>query len=399
MESKKMVNLLTKTKIWMTASLLSTASLFAQPKNAPCRPQKSFEQGHELFQSQLIAGYNAPANIDVRDSWDLYVTASYIFWQAQEENLEIGLISQNNPEGVSGPQDTPFTTTYKNDMNVTAPNFTYRPGFKFGIGGNLGWDGWDAFAEYTWFHGSTGSGVQPLVSKTTTHPIGQYLYPIQGEFQNADFFQNANQSWGLKMDLFDISLGRSYYSGTKMTLRPFFGTRAAWIRQDLNTTYTGSTNYTNASGYFQGEFYNSSVSWGLGPRAGFDSNWLLGYGMRLIGNGSADLLYTRYETQANDQIFALNSGVLSPISENASVSQTVDYLRTHAALEMGFGWGSYFDNNNWHVDLSATYGFQIFWDQNMFRNFENPASAPGKSFAPNGNLYVHGLTVNGRLDF
>ncbi len=396
-----MLNLLNQTKIWMAVSLLVTVSIFAQPNNAKCRPPKSFEQGHELSQAQLMAGYNAPANIEVHDSWDLYVTASYIFWQAQQENIEIGLISQNNPEGIAGSVDTPFATNYKNDISVTNPNFTYRPGFKFGIGGNLGWDGWDGFAEYTWFHGSVGSGVPPLNSKSAnpSEPIGQYLYPIQGEFENADFFQNADQSWGLKMDFFDISLGRSYYSGTKITMRPFFGARAAWIRQGLNTTYTGSTTYQSTFGFFQGEFHDSSVSWGLGPRAGFASNWLLGYGVRLIGNGSADVLYTRYETQKNDQIFSLNSGVLSPITENASTSQTVDYLRTHADLEMGFGWGSYFDNDNWHVDLTATYGFQIFWDQNMFRNFENPNSSPGKSFAPNGNLYVHGLTLNGRLDF
>ncbi len=88
----------------------------------------------------------------------------------------------------------------------------------------------------------------------------------------------------------------------------------------------------------------------------------------------------------------------SPIDSNAAISQTIDFLRAHADFELGLGWGTYFDNNNWHIDFSATYGFQIFWDQNMFRNFESSV-APAKSFAPNGNLYVHGVTLNADFDF
>jgi hypothetical protein len=241
----------------------------------------------------------------------------------------------------------------------------------------------------------------PTHQDTLPSPNGEYLYGFQGE-TDFNFFQSANQSWGLKMDFLDISLGRSYYSGTKLILRPFCGARGAWIRQTVDTSYTGSTTYARSIGdlgYNQSMNHNSSASWGVGPRAGFESNWLLGYGVRLIGNGSADILYTRYETQKNDQIATLANTSGNPISQNISLSQTIDYLRAHTDLEMGFGWGSYFDNHNWHIDLSAAYGFQIFWDQSMFRELVNSKSVPGKSFAPNGNLYVHGLTLNAKLDF
>ena len=379
----------------MAMMLLAAAPLFAQQDGTKARPQKSFEQGSKLNQAQFMPGYNAPASIQVVDSWDVYATATYIYWQASQENLEIGLISRDDPQGIVNGDNAPFATSYKNNMSVTEPNFTYRPGFKFGIGANLGWDGWDAFAEYTWFHGAIGSGVAPLTPNAgpVLPPNGEYLYPNQLDQTPvaATFYQDADQSWHLKMDLLDISMGRSYYSGTKLTLKPFFGARGAWIRQALKTSY----NAMNFSPAEQAESNNYLASWGVGPRAGFDSNWLLGYGLRLIGNGSADILYTRYKTRKNNQTVNLNH--LGNITQNFAVIQKTDYLRGHVDLEMGFGWGSYFDNDNWHVDLSATYGFQIFWDQNMFRNFENPSVT--KSFAPNGNLYVHGVTVNGRLDF
>jgi hypothetical protein len=76
----------------------------------------------------------------------------------------------------------------------------------------------------------------------------------------------------------------------------------------------------------------------------------------------------------------------------------VGVVRTHLDLELGLGWGTYFDDNNWHVDLSASYGFQVFFDQNMFRHFEDDVMI-GLSSVANGNLYVQGLTATARFDF
>ncbi len=400
-----MLNLLTKTKPWLMASLLTAATLFAKQDNAKCSPQR-LEQGHEASKSQLMNGYSAPARIEVRGTWDLYATGSFLYWQASQENMEIGVISRNSPEEGKA-DDTPFQTSYVNNMAITNPNFTYRPGFKFGVGLNLDWDNWDAYTEYTWFHGSTGSGVSPLTATTTgtgIPPNGEYLYPIQGApgTMASLFFHNADQSWSLKMDFLDLSLSRSYYSGMRLTVQPFFGARGAWIRQSLDTEYIGSTTYlnsapTSSNGWLKTTVNNESVSWGIGPRTGFESNWLLGYGTRFIGNASGDILYTRYSLRQDQQAayFAAQDAT-APITSNAAVSQTIDYLRGHADFELGIGWGTYFDNNNWHIDLAATYGFQVFWDQNMFRNFEDSYV---KSFAPNGNLYVHGLTMTADFDF
>jgi hypothetical protein len=413
---KKMSNLLKKSGSWLIALMFAAtaASARQEAEDQMDDDQPSYDRGHELNCCQMVPCYSAPASFNVCHSWDLYATASFIYWQARQENIEIGLISRNDPEGLSTIvvfDSTPFFTPYVNNMAITSPNFTYRPGFKVGLGANLNWDDWDAYAEYTWFHGSIGSGVKPLPKSTATGdtiPNGEYLYPIQGPLHDyLDFYRSADQSWSLKMDFLDLSLARAYYSGPKLTVRPFFGARGAWIRQNLTTTYDGSSNYVDggqgSAGYNHFRVSNYSASWGVGPRAGFESNWLLGYGCRLIGNGSADILYTRYDTHITEIEYQF-AGPLrpilngNPIVSNASISQVIDLLRTHLDFEMGFGWGSYFCRNEYHVDLSATYGFQVFWDQNMFRNFYDDTT-PAKSSNPNGNLYVHGLTANATLDF
>ena len=81
-----MLNLLTKTKPWLTASLLAASTLFAVQDNTNISPPK-LEQGHDASKRPLMNGYNAPARIEVRGTWDVYATASFIYWQASQENM------------------------------------------------------------------------------------------------------------------------------------------------------------------------------------------------------------------------------------------------------------------------------------------------------------------------
>lgn len=391
-----MLNLFTKTKPWVVASLLAATAAFAQDNNnTKCRPQKSFDQGHELMQNQMMPAYSAPARVDVRGSWDVYATGSFIYWQARQENMEIGMVSN---------AANPYVTTSAIPVvsYFVNPDFEYKPGFKFGLGANLDWDNWDAYAEYTWFHGTTDSTVSQLVPTGTAATAGNFnfLQAKQGApgalSTLTPYYNSGNQSWNLKMDFLDMSLARAYYAGMKLTVRPFFGARGAWIREHLDTTYNGNT-AGGASATNNSVVTNSTTSWGLGPRAGFGTNWLMGYGLRFTGDASADVLYTRYNARAQ-QLFS-TTATPSVVTSNYKLSvDHLDYLRAHVCLDLGFGWGSYFDNNNWHVDLAASYAYQVFWDQNMMIT---PVSAnmSALTLSPNGNLYVHGLNLTARLDF
>lgn len=372
----------------MVATLCAATSLFAQDAAsatpAKCRPQKSFEQGHELTQGQMMAAYNATARIDVRGSWDFYLTGSFIYWQPIQENMELGMATETAGN---------FAAASLNEVNVINSSFSFKPGFKVGLGMDFEYDNWDAYAEYTWFHGTH------TTSSNGPRPTGGLIYPIAvpPALANAigtQEYASASNSWNLKMDFADLNLGRSYYVGTKLSFRPAVGARGAWIRQNASYNYnTGSLHST------QGVLALTArtISWGVGPSVAMDSNWMMGYGFRMFGRGEADLLYTRYNTSVYDT-FTANETPDSPSLSFNVKQHHIDYLRPHMNLEMGLGWGSYFDNNNWHIDLAASYGFQVFWDQNMIRPFVD-TTARAASFAPNGNLYIQGMTATVRLDF
>lgn len=351
----------------------------------------------------LNAAYNYPAGIKTRCPWNIFFDASFIYWQPLEDNLELGFINRN-----TAPFTTPFTPASPLNATSIKMDFDYKPGFKLSAGTKFDYDNWDVHAEYTWFHGTQHKRASvPVTTPTSAQIFGIQGLPFSGEFNVlvgsgivANVFDSARAEWNLKMDLVDLDLGRWYYVGTKLTFRPAMGVRGAFIRQNYDVSYVNNTGF--GLGFVDVQHVvKSSKSWAVGPEASLATNWMMGAGFRFFGNGEADILYTRYtkvtfkEDHSTAPVF---TAALSVPDSSKVRDSSVSALRAHMDLEMGLGWGMYFNCNKWYVDLSAGYEFQIYWDQNMFRKFTDDISW-FTSIEPNGNLYIHGLTATVRVDF
>jgi hypothetical protein len=280
-------------------------------------------------------------------------------------------------------------------------DFNYKPGFKVGFTGYFDYDNWDTHVEYTWFH--TTNSNSTAVSAVASAP--QSVLPMWGvpglpvtDAAAAFFYSSANASWKMNMDLIDWDLGRWYYVGTKLTFRPNFGVRAAFIRQRYDVDYVAAAPFAVGDQTAQ---RNVSVaaksgSWGVGVKTGLDTSWMIGQGFRVFGNGEADILFTRYTSLGTKA-----TGVTPPSTTLASAVVNQDNhntVRTHLDLQLGFGWGTYWDCNNWYTDIMLGYEFQVFFDQNMFRHFDSSVMR-ANSILPVSNLYTQGLTVQFALTF
>ncbi|MBI5272935.1 MAG: hypothetical protein HY861_03015 [Chlamydiia bacterium] len=376
------MNLLAKTTPWVVASLLAAATAFGDDK---CRPQKSFEQGRQLAQTQMMPGYDAPARIDVRGAWDFYASASFIYWQMLQDNMSYAFVDSLS--------DTNRISNSQLQGNFAELNFKYQPGFKVGLGMNFDQDNWDSYAEYTRLYSSdrsstTGaldpSGAQAPILPTVGHPVTI----------GSNAFNAASAHWNCSLNFADIDLGRVYYVGTNLTFRPAFGARGAWIQQGYFVDYTNDVFSSSGEALGPTSVTMRTHSWAVGPRAGLNTNWMVGQGIRFYGNANADMLYTKYKVQSKTHQQLTSTGA----TQFFIAKDRVMALRTHLDLELGLGWGSYFDNNNWHIDLSASYGFQVFFNQNMFPRYLDDLMA-GSFMDASGNLYAQGLTANVRLDF
>jgi hypothetical protein len=322
--------------------------------------------------------YNAPAQVNTKGI-GMYSSASFIYWQPMQDDMEITNV--NLPE--SG-------------RKVVTFDFKYKPGFKICLGGNLEYDNWDISAEYTRYH--TGNMVTSIATTgffSITPPFfnGPVLTTIiSGETANNSIFvgNNASKLWNFKFDAIDGMLARSFKVGMQLNLRPSLGIRAAWIRQRLEESFSSNQPFFSSFTFPDNDvsFTNPAIfttnkilSWGVGFKGALEANWLLGCGFKLFGFGAFDLLYTRYNL-SNDT--TLLSGV--NVIQIPSFEDPLYAIRSHNELELGLSYADYFNNGKCYVDVSAGYGFQVFWNQNMF--LENTASP-----LPNNQLSLQGLRL------
>lgn len=367
------------------------ASLFANHGidcNAEtCQPERC----ESYTPCRLMPAYNGASRPLVNCSWDWYVSGSFIYWEAMQENMEVASLLT-----FFGPTSTPTATSTDEVLRF---DFRYKPGFKLATGYRFGYDHWDLFAEYTWYHTNTmttsysASGLFDSADLTFSGPV------LLSQFSGNNFptigngvYNFISLSWKLKCDFINLMLARSFYVGKRLTFRPAFGARAAYIRQHttlVQTSKDASDSVATAFGVLitgSGTYLtNKNLSWGYGLRACLEADWLVGAGIRLIGNGAFDLLYTRY----NLSNFLQKKTILFGTKTR---ERKLDYLRPHAETEFGFGWGDCFCGGKWYLDLEAVYNLQVFWDQSMFLE-ETTTTLPAN------DLYLHGMRATIRVDF
>jgi len=411
-----MLNAFTNTRTWVVASLMAAASIFGQDlaantsaQKAP-QPRPSCDQKPvcppkpccpERPEMKLNCAYNAPARVEVDSCscWDFYFGASFIYWEAMQDNMEFAAVTSTG--GLYNFYDTAANSVTSSE--IIGHDFSYKPGFKVLAGMNFDRDHWDGYFEYTWFKSTTTTSVEVGADPATFY---NGVVPTRGNAyllanlnasanSSAATFNSAGQEWTLKFQSLDAALARTYYVGTQLTFRTIMGARFAWFSQKLGDTFSadGTLNQTGVAATYN-EKQNFS-SWGAGLVAGLNTKWMLGEGFSMIGNGSFDLLYTRVQT-TNAKFKYATTGSAGPAVYKFPDDRP-DFVMPHASLEFGFAWGSYFDCYNWHVDFAATYGFQVFWDANLFR--DSNGSQVAFSQRGDGNLYLHGLNISARLDF
>ncbi len=313
------------------------------------------------------AAYNAPASISVSCGWDFDVFASFLYWYAGQDSMDVAYLT---PVFNAAPTaSVPGAVAFQGQ--------SWKPGFQAGFGFNTDYDDWIGWVEYTWMHRSTDtSNVAP---NDPTDAVQEWSLSDWFVADGATTTPNqlVSSSWKLHIDMLDLFFSRPYYQGTQLTVSPAGGLRALWIRQTLSVNMDAITARANTN------------SWAIGPSIGCDTHWLLGMGFRFEGMATGSLLYTQYTKLG----YSYDDTVDNKVSADYRNLNTV---RPVAQLGVGLGWGSYLYCQKFYIDFTARYDFNYFWSQNMMRTFVSNLAG----YADNtGDLYLHGLTFKARFDF
>ncbi len=324
------------------------------------------------------------------DHFNYFVDASFTYWHAKEDGLNIAESALLLPSGV---------TVAPPSGSVLKQDFDYQPGFKVGFGMESPTH-WDLHAEYTYFRGST------FTSKTapsnTTDLTATGIWNVDDWFLQVTplSFQSLSgtylsSTWKLAMDLGDITISRPCKKDSSLCFSPFGGLRTVWLRQQMNLSLVQAGDSVGGSDLLLIQpitSRNSSNAWGIGPRLGINGKYEFPMGLRIESLIAASLLYTRFSSVKHFEQRAATTYDF-PLETHMN---NYNCVRPVLDLNLGIGWGMKI-YNKYTIDVFAGYDFSYFWSQNMMRTMLDEFF--GGSASGGLDLYFQGLTVTTGFKF
>lgn len=305
-----------------------------------------------------------------------YTTIDPLFLKAQENGIEFVTITQAGE-----------AATLNGKSRAKTVNFEWDWGFRFGVGINLAHDGWDLFANWMRFKTDADRSVRArsdeMLLPVVAHP------GTTNDFGGA-VANTSSSDWDLHLNEVDLALGRQFFVSKWLALKPHAGFRTAWIEQTDHVKFNGLSGVNFADGIVD----LSSKYWGLGLRAGLDTQWGIDCGLSLIADFSAALLYGYFSTTHNETgIFANGSNVaLFSFNDFYHIGRVItDFL-------IGLRYDYLFYDDRYHVGIQAGWEHHMFFGQNQFIRFTD-ANAQASFFADQGDLTLHGFSARVRFDF
>ncbi len=347
----------------------------------------SSQSGHGSYQRGTFREITPPAGPRVAHGADVFITADFIWWKASEEGLAFSGSGLNS--GSASSAADVFSSPSKG--KIASVGEDWAPGFKVGLGLNMGHDGWDIYAQYTWLHAS-----DTRTQKGSNLYLPEYV-PADG---GPSYFSTENRGkWDLHFNVIDLELGRNFYLSQFLTMRPHIGLKGTWQDHDWKTTSKFANGFDVRVDNQQQQQTQTLTGpaqinkhydvWGIGVRGGFNIAWYMSKCWSIYGDLSLSTLWTNYHKQTFtakvDDTTTGNSRGLANI-DNDNI-YTCKYI---AELELGLRWEIWFYDDNYHFAIQAG------WEQQTWINW---SAFNELLYGIPNDMSLQGLNLKFRFDF
>lgn len=367
-------NSLNRILVGAVASIVAT-SAYALPKG-PC------EKTADVCCDEPKPGpfaFSYPKDVNLACPSDFYVHAAFLIMQAKEDGLEFALRDSDGP-------DLPISHGEVLGFSHDDHDFDYNPGVRVGLGFYLHHDAWSIDFDWTW------------LNITNYHSFGtknsETIMPIwMPPYQTDTSMRSVSAVWTSSYNTLDARLGKPYHISRFVTVKPHFGIRAGWIDQHFSARYNGVYH-----GQLDAIHHGENDFWGVGARAGLESEWVVGKGWQLFGNVAGSMLFGKFDI---DQNIAIGAGA-------ANTGYDIDWHKysnvPNFEMQLGIAWNKYFSKNKYRIGLAAAYEFHEWFNQfNMRRFFGNTTSGTTvfqwqNDTSSRGDLTLNGFSFKLQLD-
>jgi hypothetical protein len=327
------------------------------------------------------------------DGEGLFILADILYWQTRVGGTEFAYTDQDPTASL------PIRGRTK-DMD-----FDWDWGLRIGLGYNFVHDNWDIRAVYTWFDtngsNSTRSGVNSSIiplrgsSNITSDPTNPAIPPVP-QFL---YCTSAKSQYDFNYDAVDLELGRAYYISGKLSFRPHWGMKAAWMNQEQIIRYTGGSPDAAVNPTVVGLSGNTvhiddeCDFWGIGPRVGFDTKWYLGYGFSIFGNLNGALLFGYFDVEHEEKYSGFINNKIKLDANRHAFSPT-------AQMQLGLRYDTYINNNKQHLGIGLGFEVEYWWRQNQMLQIDETNIVTASTYERySEDVSMHGVTLNFQWDF
>ncbi len=328
----------------------------------------------------------------VSNGADVFMTADFIWWKVRQDGMGYVMSNFKDNQIASG---SPSSAVSVERGSVRHISEELKPGFKVGIGLNLGHDGWDLMTEYTWLHTDNSDCI------THNNASASQLFPMWDITHNrvltdpsldaGSGITSAFADWDLHFKVIDLELARNYYTSQYLTLRPYVGLKGAQIDQEYSVRYLRVQNDSLTASATNFRMTNDQCYKGLGIRTGLDTSWYFVKNFCMYGEFSVAAMWSYFTIDRKDSVE--NAGIL-PAAPSVNVIHVRNNFHTiKPVVELGLG----FRYDWWYSDDDCHFGLQAGWEEQIWVNHNNLLHLFDET--NHGDLITQGLTIKARFDF
>ncbi|MFN4258782.1 MAG: Lpg1974 family pore-forming outer membrane protein [Gemmataceae bacterium] len=285
----------------------------------------------------------------------LIFRADYLYLQPRRRAVDFVIVDPNQDGRPQG--------------NIESALWRPNSGFRLGGGYQLPGCEWQIGAYFTYFKNSD--------TRQFTAPDGGTLYATlthPGFVDAVDFAKAIN---ALEYYVLDIEVGRTFLDTDHLTLYLGGGGRFAWIDQELNVSYDGTSAF-NA-------LVSSPILFdGAGVRVGGEMQWKLCKGFRCYGRAYGSMLTGDFRTR----LFESNNAGGAIIS-----NVTDDFRKVVPVMEMGVGLAWHGNHIHFRAGYELTNWFGLVDSPDFVHDYTN------KLGARTGDLSFQGLAAQFGINY
>lgn len=359
----------------VSSSLLLAASHYGGSGNDACCPPRKPEPvcaepcneevtRMKVFEECKYREITPDAGPRVACGTDVFITADFIYWATRMDGLGYAATNINLVNTLQG--------------DVSHPDFGWEPGFKVGLGYNLPHDGWDVFAEYTYLRPS----ASDRTTNNTNTMVRLWADPVNNPYGAVS---SARADWNFDLNVVDAELGRNFFISRYLTLRPFFGLKAAWTSSDFTIRTVDAVDGTLGNVVAMNQDF-----WGVGFRTGLDTVWWFNKYFGVFGDFALSALWGDFDVTRRD---ARTNNVNNVVTETTTSNTNNCFSTTKPVFEIAMGLeGDYwFSDDQFHLGAKLGWEMQYWANQNQFFTITEESN--------HGDLSFMGLTLHFRFDF